>query len=148
MDDKLSRSVTVKLKSVQHSLDDGEKINVSFECGGSLSNENGALLLCYDEPSGGDLTACRVTLAFYPDSVVMKKTGNACCETRFSGDDCVSVYKTPLGAFNLKISDTTIKNKMTDSGGTLILDYISQLAGLDPQRIKMRIDVVPKEERP
>ena len=31
MENKLSRSVTVKLKRVQHSLDDGEKINVSFE---------------------------------------------------------------------------------------------------------------------
>lgn len=148
MENKLSRSVTVKLKSVQHSLDDGEKINVSFECGGTLSNENGALLLCYDEPSGGDVTGCRVSLAFYPDSVVMKKKGVAESEISFSGDDCVSVYKTPLGAFDLKISDTTMKNNMTERGGTLILDYISRLAELDPQRIKMRIDVVPKEERP
>ena len=148
MDKRLSRSVTVKLKSVQQSLEDGGKINVSFECVGTLSKENGALLLCYDEPSGKDVTGCRVSLTFYPDHVVMKKTGDAESEICFSDKDCVSVYKTPLGAFDLKISDTTMKNSMTERGGTLILDYISRLAELDPQRIKLRLDVVPKEERP
>ena len=52
-------------------------------------------------------------------------------------------YKTEMGDFTLRCICGKIKNTISEKGGTMLLDYITQLEGFDPQRIKMRIELKP-----
>ena len=140
----VKKEVCVKLKSVQRNLETDEKINISFAVCGTLDESDGHLRLTFDEPKENDLTRCR-TVVIFSDPVKMKKNGQSRVEFAFTASPTVCEYKTPLGTFELEIRDAEVKNGVTPDGGTFTADYVSEISGLDPQRIKLRIDVTEKE---
>lgn len=130
----------VKVMSVQSGISDDEKITVSFEAEGTLESREGAAVIRYVEPTDSDVTGADVELIIKGDGrVVMKKTGSVDVTIVFSEKNGVFKYSCALGVFDLYIYDVTKKVKVTDTAAEIILDYISEIARLDPQRIKMRI---------
>ena len=163
--DNFTKSVKLTLSSVQYSepeieffsddafnsdvfkntKTDAEPLRIKYSCAATLLKSGDIIKISYGEPSRDDLIGGTVSLIFNeksPDTVFIERGGgeNVCITLR-ENTQGESDYDTPYGSFKMRNYTLKLKNKLFSVGGTLISEYVSQLAGLEAQRIKMRIEI-------
>lgn len=121
---------------------DGEKIKLSCSC--RYISEGKTVKIEYSEKTPDSF--CRNTVKYDGETGAVSISKNGDASTNFkieAGKICRSEYLTGLGAFQVWIYGISVSSAFGGNGGVLTLDYISELRGLDAQRIKMRIEVKP-----
>ena len=102
------------------------------------------LEITYQEDASLDNTVTSVLMnTGYPELVTIYRAGDVIstliCE---KGKRHISAYETPVAPFEMAVYTRSCTGNMTfDEGGTVELDYIVELRGMDIQRTKMRIAV-------
>ena len=102
------------------------------------------LEISYQEDASLDNTVTSVLLnTGYPELVTICRTGDVIstliCE---KGRRHISAYETPVAPFEMAVYTKSCTGNVTfDEGGTVELDYIVELRGMDVQRTKMKITV-------
>lgn len=102
------------------------------------------LEISYQEDASLDNTVTSVLLnTGYPELVTIYRAGDVIstliCE---KGKRHISAYETPVAPFEMAVYTRSCTGSMTfDKGGTVELDYIVELRGMDVQRTKMKITV-------
>lgn len=136
----------------------GEPVLVKYKCEGTFTDDGETFALRYSEKKTEELSGAETTVVFShasPDRIsVIRRIGRvgspfAVVENSFLLDAALGYetkYSTEMGDFTMRCICGKVKNTLSFGGGTLILDYISQLEGFDPQRIKMRIEITPSDK--
>ncbi len=135
-----------------------EPVLVKYKCDAVCTEDEGRITLIYNEEKSKEMAGARTVVSFD------KETPGTVSVVRITADENAKFksvqngmllderrgfegsYKTVMGDFPLRCITKKVKNSLSEGGGALILDYISQLCGLDAQRIKMRIDLKPLEK--
>lgn len=131
---------------------------VKYKSEAAYTGDADRITFIYNEEKTEEMAGTRTVISFD------KKTPETVSVVRISADTNASfksvqngmlldekrgfegTYKTVMGDFPLRCITHKVKNGLGENGGTLVLDYISQLSGLDAQRIKIRIDIRPLEK--
>ncbi len=136
----------------------GEAVLVKYKCDAVYTEGRDRCAVKYKEEKNEELSGASTVISFSKNM-----TGGVSIVRRLVDKPLISAdaenailidpehgfetkYKTEMGDFTLRCICGKIKNTLSEKGGSLILDYITQLEGFDPQRIKMRIELKPFEE--
>ncbi len=133
----------------------GDPVLVKYTCEAVYSVNGNRCALRYNEGKTEELAGAVTVISFSNDmngavSVIRRLIDTPALSANAENSILIdpehgyeTKYRTEMGDFTLRCICGKIKNTLSLSGGTLILDYITQLEGFDPQRIKMRIDIRP-----
>lgn len=149
MSSRTEKEVTVKFRSVVKTLYESGKPTVNtvvYESLGTLSNDGENTLIKFSEPSFQNGAPSSVSIEITENSARLKKKGETSFEAVLDGTPHTSDYMTPLAPFKLNITDSKVKNGIENGNGSLFIGYTACLEGLDPQELKIRIDIKEKEE--
>lgn len=151
--DGMNESLAEKLFSSEQTA----PVLVKYKCEAVYSEDEHRVTLIYNEEKSEELSGSRTTVSYgkkeplivsivrhTPLGVGFKDIENGMileCGKGFKGE-----YKTVMGTFPIRCICSKATTTLKDSGGVLFLDYITQLKGLDAQRIKMRIGIKPLEK--
>ncbi|MBE6562947.1 MAG: DUF1934 family protein [Ruminococcaceae bacterium] len=136
----------------------GDPVLVKYKCEATYIESSDRCAVRYTEGKTEELSGASTVISFSKDM-----TGGVSIIRRFVGSPVISSnaenavlvdpehgyetkYRTEMGDFTLRCICGKIKNTIGEKGGTMLLDYITQLEGFDPQRIKMRIELKPLME--
>lgn len=124
---------------------DTDPVRIKYSCNAALSKNGDVVTLSYSEPSADDLTGGKVSVRFTENSLdkfFIERSGQGnVAFILIENTLCEADYNTPYGAFKMRAFTVRLKNQLSESGGALIFEYVSQLEKLEAQRIKMRIEV-------
>lgn len=136
----------------------GEPVLVKYNCDAVFTDDGEKCTLRYTEGKTEELSGAETVIVFSKDMTggvsVIRRVGQkdsafANAENAFLLDPSLGYetkYSTEMGDFTMRCICGKIKNTLSTGGGMLLLDYISQLDGFDPQRIKMRIEIRPSDK--
>lgn len=134
-----------------------EPVLVKYKSEAVYTDGEGRITFIYNEEKNEEMTGARTVVSFdkeTPETVsVVRITAATNANFKSVQNGMIldekrgyeGVYKTVMGDFSIRCITHKVKNSLGENGGTLIFDYVSQLRGLDAQRIKMRIDIKPLE---
>lgn len=119
---------------------------------GTLSRQDGLLQLTYlerieDEDGAAPTKVCIAFPIGSSSHVTVSRSGEI--NTVFTVEPNVrqySTYETPFGQVDLCVIGKKIENGISESGGTMQLDYAVELRGMVTQRTKMTIRVRPEHK--
>ena len=139
---------TVKKGSPDKLLSDApnaEKNEYSLVSEGILEEQDGRIILSYEENAIEGITGCTTVISFdkkAPECVTVERRGPLASLFVISkGERLFSVYQTPYGALDMCIYAKKVENTITSEGGTLSLDYAVELKGLTAQRTRMEVKI-------
>lgn len=133
----------------------GDPILVKYKCDATFTDNGEICSLRYTEVKTEELSGAETTIVFSKDkseSVSVVRRAFSAAQTLSNAENAFlldptmgyeTTYSTEMGDFTMRCICGKIKNTLSTDGGMLILDYISQLEGFDPQRIKMRVEINP-----
>ena len=102
----------------------------------------------YREDALSEDGECMTEISFSPDdpkSITVTRTGAQMSIFLIEeGKRQISVYKTPYGPLEMCTYARRVDNKISDEGGTLILDYAVELRGMTAQKTKMKVEIKTK----
>ena len=105
---------------------EGQRFEIS--CRGSLEQTDGVLTLRYDEPGDSQMGKTCTTLSFpldAPGTVTLRREGAV--NSVFVYDESVGrrvyLYETPVMPLEMGIVTKRLDNRMTESGGSIHIDY-------------------------
>lgn len=133
------------LENAEKASQTGEAGVYVLTAGGCLFSDCGGFSLEYEEDGADEDERCKTRISFSPCEpkyVTVTRDGAFC--TVFAveeGKRQYSVYKTPFGNLEMCVYAKRVDNRISENGGTLILDYAVELKGMTAQRTKMRVDV-------
>lgn len=122
---------------------DTEESEYVMNCRGNLALREGRLYLCYTEPEIEGEETCHTEISFLPDEpgcVTVTRSGGVSASFVLSeGARGISVYNTPFGPIEMCVWAKKISNTVSESGGTLSMDYTVELKGLTAQRTQITV---------
>lgn len=102
------------------------------------------MVLTYQEPAGSGLEGTLTTLWVEPGRVVLERIGPLGSRMVFEeGWEHRCTYKTPYGAFPMRILTRALRSCLSVQGGEVSMDYDLELDGADAGRNVLRIQVEP-----
>lgn len=136
-----------KIQSFKSDVD-GEPVRIEYFSEARLTRSGDFISLSYTEPTVDDLVGTEVSISFYDnkksDIFIERKGAVGAGFVLWKNVLCKSFYNTPYGMLSLRALTLGVDNRVTESGGSLTLDYITQLDGCEAQRIRMRIEIGSK----
>ncbi len=122
--------------------DDIEKDNIRITCDGVMRHDGERLEIEYDEVMGEDGIAHNV-LSFLekdPATVTLSRTGAMSCVMTFC-ESCRYRGNYDMGflSFDFTVATKRVENKLSfEKGGTLLLDYNTEMQGVSIQNSRFR----------
>lgn len=137
----MEREVKVKIVSRVYDLQESDRIEqymaicpdyseddistkIELSCRGTLSEQDGVLRVCYQEPEREGMGETQTCLSFnkeLPDRVSLYRTGDVRSNLVFDVNEGRStcLYETPFMPLELSIITKKLRNQLSADGGTL-----------------------------
>ena len=139
----MERKVMIRLQGEQrYEHQEPDVIELTTE--GLLRQEEGKLLLSYQETELTGLEGTTTSFEIDGDRVTLRRTGavDSCMEFSL-GTVHKSLYETPMGALLVTVCATRIVNHMDETGGNLTVSYDITIEELGMGQIEYRLFVTP-----
>ncbi len=141
------KNVKIKIFAVvmRGEEDDIEKDNIRITCDGVMRFDGERVEIEYEEAMGEDGVALN-TLSFLvsdPSVVTLSRTGAVSCVMTFS-ENCRyrGTYDMIMLSFDFTVATKRVENKLSfEKGGTLILDYNTEIQGVSMQNSRFRFTI-------
>ena len=146
---KQEKKVKIKIFAIVINGEEGdekpERDNIRITAEGVMSYDGKRVEICYDEIMGEDGKAKNI-LSFDPSEpniVTLDRSGAVKCVMTFSENGRYgTLYHMGFAAFDLTIATQRICNKITfEKGGTLLLDYGTEIQNVSVQTSRFRFDI-------
>ena len=112
----------------------------------TLTDEGGVLWLSYAESPLTGLEGTTTTFEIRKDKIILRRKGAVKNEMEFSvGEVHKSLYDFGQGAFLLTVRTTSIDDRMTVDGGTLVVAYRLDLEGIGSGEVEYRMEAKRKD---
>ena len=115
---------------------------------GNYLDNGKSVTVTYRESEQSDLAGSQITLSFSkqaPGAVTVRRGGNVRTTLEFEAGLCFhGVYQTPVMPFEVCVQTERVENTVAENG-RLLLDYVVELKGAEPERVQMQITVVDAE---
>ena len=123
------KRVLVSVKSVQRDID-GEDTSVELISPGTYYERKGVKYIRYEESSVTGLDGVKTTIKFYPDSIVLLRTGAVNMRHEYiRGEEKVSIYETPYGDLTMAVKTHELTVNLEDGIGHVHLGYDISIEG-------------------
>ncbi|MBQ7751597.1 MAG: DUF1934 domain-containing protein [Clostridia bacterium] len=107
----------------------GEKSRMEFNSECEFYKNNGDIFITYQEPHENGTEGARVFLKIQKNSVCMRRMGDFKSVLTYDKSKITdATYRTPFGAVDMRIKTSLIENKLSESGGSLKINYTLYLA--------------------
>lgn len=138
----MKKNVVISLMGVQR-YDETPPDVIELVTQGQLHEEDGVLVLSYEESELTGLEGTRTTLRIEGERVVMLREGELNTQMIFEeGQRHLSLYETPYGTMSIGVRTWSLFVEMDGSGGELEMDYAVEvehsIAGRNTFRIEVR----------
>jgi|InofroStandDraft_1065614.scaffolds.fasta_scaffold10637_4 uncharacterized beta-barrel protein YwiB (DUF1934 family) len=138
----MRKNVVISLVGVQR-YDETPPDVIELVTQGQLHEEDGVLVLSYEESELTGLEGTRTTLRIEGERVVMLREGELNTQMIFEeGQRHLSLYETPYGTMSIGVRTWSLFVEMDSSGGELEMDYAVEvehsIAGRNTFRIEVR----------
>lgn len=138
----MKKNVVISLMGVQRYEEMPPDV-IELVTQGQLHEEDGALVLSYEESELTGLEGTRTTLRIEGERVVMLREGEMNTQMIFEeGQRHLSLYETPYGTMSIGVRTWSLYVQMDSSGGELEMDYAVEVeystAGRNTFRIQVR----------
>lgn len=138
----MKKDVVISLMGVQR-YDETPPDVIELVTQGQLHEEDGVLVLSYEESELTGLEGTRTTLRIEGERVVMLREGELNTQMIFEeGQRHLSLYETPYGTMSIGVRTWSLFVEMDSSGGRLEMDYAVEveysIAGRNTFRIQVR----------
>ncbi len=146
---KKEKKVKIKIFAIVINTEEGdekpEKESVHITSEGVMSFDGKRVEIRYDEILGDEGRSKNI-LSFdpkEPDIVTLDRSGAVSCVMTFSENGRYgTVYHLGFAAFDLMIATKRISNQITfERGGTLLLDYGTEIQNISVQLSRFRFDI-------
>lgn len=146
---KEEKKVKIKIFAIVVRGEEGdeapEKDNIRITSEGVMSFDGKRIELCYDEIMGEDGRAQNILSfdASEPGMVTLERSGAVSCIMTFSENGRYGgLYNMGFAAFDFTVVTKRITNKISfEKGGTLILDYGTEIQNVSVQTSRFRFDI-------
>ena len=120
----MKKNVVISLMGVQR-YDETPPDVIELVTQGQLhEEEDGALVLTYEESELTGLEGTRTTLRIEGERVVMLREGELNTQMIFEeGRQHTSLYETPVGELTVDIQTSRLRHNLTDRGGVMEIKY-------------------------
>lgn len=120
---------------------------ISYAVCGSCLVENGTVTIRYTEPTEVGYENCTTSLIFREDErdvLTMVRSGDVKAAFRFDRKErrqkCS--YETPIMPIEFTVNTRSVRNTVTEEGGTMLLDYYLEVRGVNTERNRLFIEVL------
>lgn len=146
---KQEKKVKIKIFAIVINGEEGdekpERDNIRITAEGVMSYDGKRVEICYDEIMG-EYGKAKNILSFDPSEpniVTLDRSGAVKCVMTFSENGRYgTLYHMGFAAFDLTIATHRISNKITfEKGGTLLLDYGTEIQNVSVQISRFRFDI-------
>ena len=127
---KSNKDKDLKMKDVMISIvgtqkfGDGSDDSVELITSGKYSFNGGTSKLIYSESELTGLEGTETTFTVEPFGITMERSGNVSSRMVFEeGKKHFFLYETPFGAATMGINTHKIKNRLSENGGDMEIDY-------------------------
>lgn len=118
---------------------------------GSYLDDGARVSISYKESAQSGLEGSRATVSFCknaPEQILMLRTGSV--KTRLVFEEGMRhhcVYQTPMMPFDVCVHTAKVCNAL-EKEGTLLLEYVVELRGAEPEHTKMTLKLLPAYDTP
>jgi uncharacterized beta-barrel protein YwiB (DUF1934 family) len=118
---------------------------------GRYHDDGTRISVAYRESELTGLEGSEAILAFFknePQVVTLQRTGSVKTLLRFeAGQQHSCVYQTAIMPFDVCLSCNGVQN-LLEQEGILTLDYVVEVKGGTPERVRMKVTLLPDFDRP
>ncbi|MBM7853764.1 uncharacterized beta-barrel protein YwiB (DUF1934 family) [Desulfohalotomaculum tongense] len=137
----MGKAVRVSIKNTQINQW-GERETIEFVTTGSLFAKNNSIYIMYKESAVSGLEGTTTTLKVEPHRVTLNRVGAVRQKQLFKeGTGCRGTYVTPYGSFKTRVQARKLEVNLTETGGSINLDYELELNQQKIGRNKLIITV-------
>jgi uncharacterized beta-barrel protein YwiB (DUF1934 family) len=137
----------LKIIGSQITRDEGDE-RMEFITEGKYVEENGAVILRYDESELSGIEGCTTSLRITGDKIAMQRTGDLIgIDTAIEfeqGRRFKGYYDTPFGSIEMEVLTNSVVNNIErdNASGYLDIDYNISLKGLTESRSRLKIEII------
>ena len=142
----MAKDVWISISNRQHAGQEGDN-TLLFDTAGSYDvDENGAVILRYRESALTGMEGTWTKVKVSPGEVIVDRNGLISGRLTFrEGERDSFPYETPYGQLMMGVKTRRISNRLTDAGGEVEIDYLTDLAHAYEIRNQFRISVKEME---
>jgi uncharacterized beta-barrel protein YwiB (DUF1934 family) len=137
----------LKIIGSQITRDEGDE-RMEFITEGKYAEEDGAVLLLYNESELSGIEGCTTSLRITDDKIKMERSGSLIgVDTAIEfeqGRRFKGYYDTPFGSIEMEVLTNFIVNNIErkNASGYLDIDYNISLKGLAESRSRLKIEII------
>jgi uncharacterized beta-barrel protein YwiB (DUF1934 family) len=137
----------LKIIGSQITRDEGDE-RMEFITEGKYVEEDGAVLLSYDESELSGIEGCTTNLRITGDKIKMERCGGyISVDTAIEfeqGRRFKGYYDTPFGSIEMEVLTNSVVNNIVreNASGYLAIDYNISLKGLTESRSRLKIEII------
>jgi uncharacterized beta-barrel protein YwiB (DUF1934 family) len=141
------KDIMLKIIGSQITRDEGDE-RMEFITEGKYAEEDGAVLLSYDESELSGIAGCTTSLRITGDKIKMERFGGLIgVDTAIEferGRRFKGYYDTPFGSVEMEVLTYSVVNNIEreNASGYLAIDYNISLKGLTESRSRLKIEIM------
>jgi uncharacterized beta-barrel protein YwiB (DUF1934 family) len=109
---------------------------------GEYYKKAGVYYAVYDETEISGMEGTTTTLEIYDQKITLIREGTTSAKMEFQKNNkYVTLYNTPYGALELIIQTKELTMDISDEGGQIFIDYNMSIAGQNPQKTELKINI-------
>jgi uncharacterized beta-barrel protein YwiB (DUF1934 family) len=141
------KDIMLKIIGSQITRDEGDE-RTEFITEGRCVEENGSVLLSYDESELSGMEGCTTSLRITDGKIKMERYGDLIgIDTAIEfeqGRRFKGYYDTPFGSVEMEVLTNSIINniKYDNASGYLDIDYNISLKGLTESRSRLKVEII------
>ena len=141
----MKQKVLLSIRGTQVYMDQEPDV-IELVTEGTLATKNGTWLLQYEETELTGLQGVTTTFLIRPDEITLKRTGRLNSQMVFKeGVPHDSLYQMEFGALMMTVCATHMHWELSESGGTVDLNYSIEIEHTAAGQIDYHLDIRPIE---
>lgn len=135
----MKKKAIITIVSKQQGLEDDA---IEVVTPGEFYEEDGFYYAVYDETELSGMKGTRTKLRISEEDFLLTRTGTTTGDMKFiKGNKDKTIYSTPYGALEVTINTKDLKVNMNHKGGEAVINYDMLIAGQDPQKTTLKVNI-------
>ncbi|MCR5137201.1 MAG: DUF1934 domain-containing protein [Oscillospiraceae bacterium] len=144
----MTKDVWISISNRQHDGPNGENTMIFDTAGSYFFDEEGVSVVSYQESELTGLEGTRTSVMIMPNQVVVDRAGMLTGRMIFrEGMRDSYPYDTPYGQLTLGIDTRSIRHSFDEKGGSMEIDYVTDLANTFVAKNHFQISVKEMEKK-
>ncbi len=137
----MQENAKITLKTVQYAFDGGED-TIELVTKGRFAQHEGKHYIIYEESELTGFEDTTTTIKVGKDNVILSRRGKFNSKMEFIRDEKrLCNYPTPYGMIPVAVQPVEISSTLTEEGGSLVLEYILDIANKAYAKNKLELSV-------